>query len=368
MRVFDEVIDLISLFFICLTAGFLLFPPEQLVAPVLVAVTAGGFLRYVEKVIFHRLIIVVYSLACLVFPLLLIFAPLMVYESFRTGMRYLLLFLVPSLYSGFVFFGPPAFSFVVVLCFAALLWATRSTAFGEMKKKSFDLEDELSLLHERLQQRQQQLLEQQEVEINLATMNERTRIARDIHDNVGHLLSSALLQTAALRATCGANGAVPEDTATALDQLQGTLDRGMNSIRDSVHQLHEASLDLEQYLHKLLEDFSFCKTDCVVEIYSTPGKEVKYAVIAMVKEALSNVAKHSDADHFALRLKEHPGFYQLILEDDGGISHGSADLLMDRGIGLRNIRDRIESLQGQFRISTEGGFRLFLTIPKPKKD
>ena len=89
-------------------------------------------------------------------------------------------------------------------------------------------------------------------------------------------------------------------------------------------------------------------------------RNVKYCLISTVKEAVSNVIKHSNADKVTLLLREHPGFYQLCMEDNGTDISKS----MDSGIGLENMRERVEALNGTLRISTEKGFQIFITIPK----
>ena len=98
------------------------------------------------------------------------------------------------------------------------------------------------------------LLEKQDYEIQVATLNERNRIAREIHDSVGHLLSRSILQLGALKAV---HRQEPELNAQ-LDTLKSTLSQAMDSIRESVHDLHEESIDLRSQLETLCRGFTFC--------------------------------------------------------------------------------------------------------------
>ena len=83
---------------------------------------------------------------------------------------------------------------------------------------------------------------------------------------------------------------------------------------------------------------------------------------AIVKEGLSNIARHSNATAAEISVVEHPAVCQLVLRDNG-TKTGSVG--MDGGIGLQNIRERAEALGGNFRIDTENGFRLFVSLPLP---
>ena len=77
---------------------------------------------------------------------------------------------------------------------------------------------------------------------------------------------------------------------------------------------------------------------------------------------MSNILKHSNADTVTLLLREHPGFYQLCMEDNGTVISKSTNI--NGGIGLENMQERVDALNGTLRIHTEKGFQIFITIPK----
>jgi len=384
MQLVRELTDSGMLLLLCLIAAFAFFPDTLLVTPLLVTAAILAFQLYTERKALQLGLQLLFAALCFPFPLLCLFAPVLVYSSCRTGhWRWLVLLLLPGYYS-FAYLGLITLLFSAAACGLAVLLQRRSLTVQKLLSRYFSLQDESRILHGRLESRQQQLLEQQDTEIHLATMNERNRIARDIHDNVGHLLSSALLQTAALKtAATAAAATATAATATAattkgpssddsrlLDQLQATLNQAMSSVRESVHQLHETSVSLEHYLQRLIDEFSFCKAFCSIDIYSEPGKEHRYSILSIVKESLSNIMKHSEASELVLRLREHPGFYQLLIENDGVMAESGSrgrvqfDDMLNRGIGLRNMQERVESLGGQFRLDVDKRFRLFITLPK----
>ena len=134
----------------------------------------------------------------------------------------------------------------------------------------------------------------------------------------------------------------------------------MNSIRDSIHDLYDESIDLNSEFQTLVNGFAFCPVTLRGGIGGSPGREIKYTLIAVLKEALSNVARHSNATHVDVTLREHPGFYQMIVRDNGTKKAEPHET----GIGLRNIRSRVEGLGGHVTIEADDGFRLFISIPR----
>jgi signal transduction histidine kinase len=195
-------------------------------------------------------------------------------------------------------------------------------------------------------------VEKQDDEIRLARLNERNRIAREIHDHVGHRLSSAFLQIGALL--------TQSPGQPQLIALRETLNLAMDNIRSSVHNLYESSLDLDDQIEQLAANLTCCRVELNIHMQTDPEPKVKYALVAAIKEAFTNIAKHSDATLARLTLTEHPAFFQMIVSDNGGAA--SADF--ERGIGLRSISERVEALNGHFLIRTANGFEVFITIPK----
>ena len=92
------------------------------------------------------------------------------------------------------------------------------------------------------------------------------------------------------------------------------------------------------------------------------SKDLKYCVVAIVKEALTNTVKHSDATNVKIVLREHPAIYQLLIEDNGNTVK---DKHFDKtGIGLDNMRERVAAFRGNILFTHENGFRIFISIPK----
>ncbi|MFR2337816.1 sensor histidine kinase [Mediterraneibacter gnavus] len=214
-----------------------------------------------------------------------------------------------------------------------------------------------------LEEKNRMLAEKQDYEIYAATLKERNRIAREIHDNVGHLLSRSILITGAAKAINASDALSP-----VLDDLDHSLNQAMTSIRTSVHDLHDESLNLKEAAESLTSDFTFCPVTLNYDMGFEVPREIKYCFISIVKEALSNVARHSNATLVQITMREHPALYQLCIEDNGTLTESNLEtLLPNRGIGLSNMNDRLKVLNGNLQITIQKGVRLFITIPKEQE-
>lgn len=251
-------------------------------------------------------------------------------------------------------------------CFALILAAilsVRTKRSLRLAQEVIHLKDSSTELRLVMQKRQQDLLEKQDYEIHLATLQERNRIAREIHDNVGHMLSRSILQMGALQTI------YKEDPLHGqLTAINDTLSQAMNNIRESVHDLHNESLDLQQAVREVTDEFKEkYEIAFTYDMSAEIPRNVKYCFLAIVKEALVNVVRHSNATRVTLYCYEHPGFYQMLIEDNGtDIKVKDEQLVGNCGIGLSNMRDRVEALGGTISFRTEKGFAIHISVPKEK--
>lgn len=242
---------------------------------------------------------------------------------------------------------------------AAFLLQRRTANLLFLKEQWLQTRDDSRELTLLLKEKNQMLLKNQDNEIYTATLKERNRIAREIHDHVGHMLSCSILMT-------GAAKTINDDPAVGqtLNQLEDTLHAAMDNIRRSVHDLHDESVDLKDALERLCASCAFCPVTLAYDMERFVPAEIKYCLIAIVKEGLHNIAKHSNARQAQISLQEHPGLYQLSIKDNGTQKKNSSL----PGMGLANITDRVHSLGGSMQIYREDGFQLFITIPKTRKE
>jgi signal transduction histidine kinase len=326
-----------------------------MIVPILIAIILSAFLSYLEDESITIAIFAVYIILCFFKPAFLFFIPVLGYDVIFLKMRWIwvLAFLpLTTLNSQTLFISN---WLTAVLVIAAYILKHRTISLQNMEKEYRKLRDNAKEISMQLEKQNKELLEKQDYEINLATLSERNRIARDIHDNVGHLLSRSILQIGALLA-------INKDEATkeSLSLIKNTLSEAMDSIRDSVHDLHEKAIDLQTEIEKLLHSFEFCPVKFDYEVETNIDKNIKYCLIAVTKEALSNISKHSNATNASVTIREHPALYQLVIEDNG--TQSSYD--SENGIGVKNMTDRVAAVGGNINVNTNIGFRIFISIPK----
>ncbi len=359
----SDYLDRAGVIATCFFTALFASPGRLPVAELLASIVLAGFCEYLEKGLLPWGLRAMFCLACFVSPGLCFFLPAVAYDAaHRATLPFFAFLALPLAVLAFER-GWEASALIASSCAACALLAHRSAAVDWLETARLDSEDEVRALRYALKAQRRELLREQDAGIQTAALKERDRIARDIHDGVGHALSSAILQLAALRAESVKTGVPP--SPGSLETLQRSLDRAMTEMRDGVHRLHGESIDIEAYLSSLARSPGVYRVDYSVDVVNQPAADISYAIIAMVKEALTNAARHSGGRTLSVRLKEHPGFYQLLLEDDGKGSNESVERLMARGMGLSGMRDRVEGLGGHFRLSTEDHFRVFASFPKP---
>ena len=207
-------------------------------------------------------------------------------------------------------------------------------------------------------QNTRQLLENQDNMILTATLSERNRIAREIHDNVGHMLTRSILQTGAIKVINH-----DEHLTKPLEQLQSTLDTAMDSMRKSVHDLHDESVNLRLALEDITQNVQGIEISMNYDMSDNIPKDIKYSFINIVKEAINNTLKHGNGDRMNIRLREHPAFYQLSITDNGSDIN-----IAGQGMGLSGIQERVNMLGGTIKLSTDKGFSLLITVMKKEED
>ena len=249
--------------------------------------------------------------------------------------------------------------FTAVGCMIAGVVQYQTGRYGMLDAKYRRTRDDSVEKNLLLREKNQSLLEKQDYEIYTATLRERNRIAREIHDNVGHMLSRSILMVGAMKAVHG-EGSLKEP----LCRLEDTLSAAMTSVRESVHDLHDEAINLKEVLESLTGEYTFCQARLVYDMGYEVPREIRYGFIAIVKEALNNVMKHSNATWVQVVAREHPGMYQLVIEDNGTSGIGRKHDGYGGGIGIRNMKERVDTFGGNLEIQTQKGWRIHITVPK----
>lgn len=208
-----------------------------------------------------------------------------------------------------------------------------------------------------------------QLEQQAALQRERTRIARDMHDEVGSKLSrlSFLSEMAAQhpQMPAGARADASEISETARDTI-----RSFEEIVWAVNPKNDSLAQLVNYLCRFAEEFFdgspvqcvFNLPDVIPDIDLPTG--ARHHVFLAAKEALNNVFKHAQAGRVVLRLILHAGAFEIDIEDDGrGL--GTSETGTSRagsGNGMENMRERMHHAGGEFQIGPRQGGGTVVTL------
>ena len=294
----------------------------------------------------------------ILFPVSLCALPLLLYDALCEKKWWLVLPAVPAFSAVKEGFGEIQYLSIAIGAASAVLLYRRITALTGQVERLTDLRDTVTERNMILTDRNLKMAQMQDYEIHLATMKERNRIAREIHDNVGHMLTRALLQAGALNV-------INQDDRLRepLLGLKDTLGTAMTSMRESVHTLHDDSIDLKKVIEDSIRTLGARFTVRLdYDISKNAPGSIKQCMAGVIKEGLSNAVKHSSGDRIAIIVREHPAFYQLVIEDNGCCKE-----IAETGIGLENMTDRVKSIGGQISFTpSDKGFRIFVSVPREK--
>lgn len=364
-RVVDKTIVLIC----CLTILVSVSWEPVLLVAMLVAIGASAL----SEMLPERVMPVpslAFSLVALVLPPFAVFLPLSVYDLARDEHAVVrLVWLLPMLVT-LVRSTPISAVAFLLACAVAFILSLRTCEALRDRAVYRQARDELREASLALEGKNKGLREKQDLEVRLATLAERGRIAREIHDNVGHLLTRSIMQVEALQVVHRAD----EQVCGELSQVGVTLHEAMDTVRASVHDLHDDAFDLESQINEVAAGSSL---EVHVDYHADEVPlEVGYGLVSIVREALSNSVRHGDADSASVSIVAYPAFYRLIVHDNGTIRPPSPVLdgfdggfgrSGDRskyGMGLASMADRTRALGGVLRVEYDHGFKVFVTIPK----
>lgn len=363
----NEILDK-SFLFLCTTVLYVLtYSGSYMIIPILLALLFACLMIYFKHKLLQSLFLAVYMGLCMIIPLLTLFFPVLFYEFFETKFYYLLIFLLYIFNLNCAKLSTWNICFTMIFCLLSFYLKSKTSRYQHLQTLHQQTTDDIKELVLTEREKNRSILENQDYEINIATLNERNRIAKEIHDHIGHVLSRSLIQIGALLA-------IEKDpfVKEELNSLKGSLSEGMYSIRASIHNMHDESIDLYSTILTLVHDFQFCEIQFQYDLVNSPLLKIKYCMIAIVKEALANIIKHSNATSVVIVLAEEPGLYRLIIEDNGDISEKTKALARrvlltneySDGMGLQNMIERVRGFQGNLEIATDKGFQILISIPK----
>jgi signal transduction histidine kinase len=201
----------------------------------------------------------------------------------------------------------------------------------------------------------------QEVKTLAATV-ERTRIARNIHDALGHTLTTLGVQLEVAQKLRQHN---PEQALKVIDTAKSLSDQCLEDVRLALQTIHQSEFNFDQALQILIEQvrqnssFTMATEMDLMPLSPQTGQHL----YRIVQEGLTNIRKHAKASHVSLKISATVERIHLILIDNG---KGFDQALSFTGFGLQGIKQRVNVLEGELTVnSTPGkGTRIHVSIPQ----
>ena len=190
----------------------------------------------------------------------------------------------------------------------------------------------------------------------LAVAEERMRIARDLHDLLGHTLSLIALKTDLATRLIGSE---PERAQAELVDVQQVTREALAEVREAVQGYRQQSF--ADALASARATLAAAGIDCRVEGEIPPvPADVETVLAWVVREATTNVVRHSGARRCVIRVRDQDGVVAVEVDDDGtAVAAGGG------GTGLAGLAERARDLDGTFDAAARsgGGFRVRLCVP-----
>lgn len=342
----------ITVFYISVLPAFLLFESNDIILSVYCSLGLLGFyLRFhgkISTVVVGSMIFI----TAFFFPWTIPAFPIVIFGlSGSISLLWLLILLVPLI------FYKSLKLFLLILTSMVLAYILKQIFFQVLDKetKYRHMFDSFTQKTMDMEIENLTILENREYEVKNAVLSERNRIARDIHDNLGHLLTRCILQLGALTLSVK-----DENLKSNLNSISNTMNLAMNEVRYSIHNIHSSSVNIDHEIKNLIQNFNFCSIVYNNSISNSNLTEnLVMTIVFIVKEALTNVAKHSDATEVKLRFFQISDALHFVIADNGDIDQSWE---YSEGLGLKSMKKRIEDLGGSIHISSEKGFRIFIKI------
>lgn len=213
------------------------------------------------------------------------------------------------------------------------------------RNKQINLEGQLEHANERISE--------------LVVLEERERISRDLHDILGQKLSLIGLKSDLAGRLVFRD---PQAAEKELHDIRQTASTALREVRELVADIRAAKLENE--LVRTKQMFKAAEMELTIEGNLSFGKipAIIESVLSMcLKEAVTNVVKHSGGTACRITFEHRPNEYILSIEDNGiGIPRGGK---VEPGSGLRGMRERLEFVNGNLHVDGENGTRLTIRVP-----
>jgi signal transduction histidine kinase len=235
--------------------------------------------------------------------------------------------------------------------------------FAQMRLNEQQARERAEQLMEELEKANVQLAAYATQAEELAMTQERNRLAREIHDNLGHTLTTVNVQIEAAKVMMDSD---PDRAVDAINKAQELTQKGLTQVRESVAALRESPVSNRSLDEAITSIVLEAQTSGIVTEFKVTGEpealehKVALALYRAAQEGLTNVRRHARASRVDVLLDFQSSEVRLEIKDNGvGAVETSG------GFGLLGIRERMHLLGGKLEISSSVGKGFCLTVRVP---
>ena len=258
-----NLIEKLFIIILCLYNTYRFYPNQNLVLYLLIAIIFSSLFEIIIGINIKLLLYIAFAILCLFNQVFILYIPIIAYNLIK-DFRFYSIILLPMLFSSFYLEN-----IILTILSAYISFISDKQAYLIAENlRTRDKYKEDSLL---LEKYNEQLKKDREKSVQIAILTERNRIAKELHDAVGHALSSSILQVESIK-IISKEDLVKDKLAT----LQDTLTKGMDDIRTSIHNLHNESFDLKEEIEKLAGYLPNIDIDLVYKLDSNISYDLKY--------------------------------------------------------------------------------------------
>lgn len=229
-------------------------------------------------------------------------------------------------------------------------------------REQMDEKDEINSLNEQLRDANIELENYAVESEKLAQARERNRLAREIHDTLGHTLTGII---AGIDAALAVADVSPETLKRYLTLVSDVARQGMTDVRRSVNELRPDALeqgDLLSAIHKMISQMSATsKVDIALDNSAgrlSFGEDEETIIYRIIQESITNSIRHGKADTVRIQMTREYNIVTITIRDNG---IGASDI--ELGFGLTHMKERLDMLGGKIHVDGSDGFCVVAEIP-----
>lgn len=288
-------------------------------------------------------------------------------SSIKYGLIFAIINYLSFVLTDYIRRGFPSFSVMLPIMLEYLLSFGFVFCFSFLAKFQMTQREKLDKTKKELERAYEKLQESYDTKEQLLIERERNKIAGEIHDTVGHTLTSVIIELEA------AKRLMKKDMSLSLEKLdlaQEQVRKGLNDIRKSVRTLKDGGEVLEfgdsiVYLIKETEKHSGVSIEYTLDEFKGIDQEVGRVLLRALQEGLTNGIRHGQSSEFKLSIKYIDNVIVFNLSDNGVGAENC-----EFGFGLSNMKHRVDQLNGKLivNLAKDKGCSIYIEIPMGKEE